>query len=882
MKFIKSSVFKKIVIMLIVIILFNALIPPEVKAWDLAGILMKPLSSLILVVMVSIDATLGVFLTAADMVMNGVGDLIAGLCSGNDSISINGETILADKILVGPDTIFSGQVGILNANIFEANVNTTGIIQNSNVMGSIKKGLAETYVVLRNVCAIIMLAGLIFTGIRILVSSNIPTKRTQWLMILQDWLIGMVLLVFSHIIMIGIFYVSDTLVNALRSSMVGSNSNLNWELVKECFASFDSAQQVVCLVMLGYLIYLTVIFAISYFKRLMWVCVLIVIAPIVSIMYAFGNQTKQIYSKWIREFMMTVLVQPFHMIIYYTLFSVPLNMTGSTGFTLGTNFFTLIYALGAISFIRPAEKYVRELFGMHQGIANMASYDSGKQTFDAIKNAIEDVIKKVVMVAGIALTGGAAAAIAPAMGAAAGAGGAAAAEGAGATAALGAGEGTAGGALEGMNLLGTPESSLIDAGLSGPTDPVLDQYSSEGFGQNTNGEYFNPWTDEYDASYDPHKDLSYNPDYDSELEKSIDDNSIGDMDSTNEATEKLKGEQINAANVTITAGNVNMQGQIENVQDTPEDSRIRMIENSEEDNNNDNGDDNDSDNSDETTDYNLQKNNSLKDRLMSGISKARDIGLTEELRGLKNEGKKGLNSVRDTFYVTAPPQDWKGAVDREDKRIKANEGKRKEGLEAKKNIFIKDDSNKQYIIEQKKYMEMYGQQYPDKSEAYIRQLAEDRAEKDLTKLADSFIPYGIDDVSVAYALSQDQKKYGLSTEQAIRQKAEFDKFNINQQNVITANNVYHENNNTVSETMPDAKEYFNNGYRDVGDMAQVSWLRDNLNIALKEAMKIDKVLRNKGQINCSPKKDNETQEAYNARKRLYNDINEMYKRRGDK
>lgn len=41
-------------------------------------------------------------------------------------------------------------------------------------------------------------------------------------------------------------------------------------------------------------------------------------------------------------------------------------------------------------------------------------------------------------------------------------------------------------------------------------DRVLDKYKAEGYTQNANGEYYNPWTDEYDAEYDPHKDVAYN------------------------------------------------------------------------------------------------------------------------------------------------------------------------------------------------------------------------------------------------------------------------------------------------------------------------------------------------------------------------------------
>ena len=40
-------------------------------------------------------------------------------------------------------------------------------------------------------------------------------------------------------------------------------------------------------------------------------------------------------------------------------------------------------------------------------------------------------------------------------------------------------------------------------------DPVLDKYKSEGFDQNSEGSYYNPYTDEYDENYDPHNDSSY-------------------------------------------------------------------------------------------------------------------------------------------------------------------------------------------------------------------------------------------------------------------------------------------------------------------------------------------------------------------------------------
>lgn len=210
----------------------------------------------------------------------------------------------------------------------------------------------------------------------------------------------MALLIFSHIIMILIFEVSDTLVQLLRSTAVGLGSVNSYLFVRGLF-SWDSAEKWICLIMLIYMIWLTIVFFISYLKRFFFVCILTVFAPLFSIMYALSRKTKQIYSSWLKEYMCIALIQPFHMIIYYVLISLPLTLLkGSGGFIdMAFDIFEILYVLLAMSFIKPAEKYLRSLFGMDQGIAKVASYDSGKQTIDAVKKTVITTVKTAVQMA---------------------------------------------------------------------------------------------------------------------------------------------------------------------------------------------------------------------------------------------------------------------------------------------------------------------------------------------------------------------------------------------------------------------------------------------------------------------------------------------------
>lgn len=73
MKLLKNSLMKKLIIILIVLIVFNIAVPQEVKAWDFAGILFKPIFSLALSFMVTIDTTIGVILNGASVGVNAIG-----------------------------------------------------------------------------------------------------------------------------------------------------------------------------------------------------------------------------------------------------------------------------------------------------------------------------------------------------------------------------------------------------------------------------------------------------------------------------------------------------------------------------------------------------------------------------------------------------------------------------------------------------------------------------------------------------------------------------------------------------------------------------------------------------------------------------------------
>lgn len=901
MKFVKSGFGQKLIIILIALMIFNIAVPKEVKAWDVGGILLKPISSLILAWLVSIDVQLGVFLAGVDIAVDAVGDIIDRINESTDSNYVikeeDGKKTTILDIFIGPDTIFCGKISMLDANIFQAN-SSNGVLSGANMAGTIKKAIAQTYVILRNICALLMLAGLIYIGIRILVDSNLPNKQAQWKQYLTDWLIGLILLIFSHVLMYGVFYISDTITIVLSKSMIeGGMGGLNFQLIKDCFLSLEAAKQIVCIVMLGYLIYLTVIFAISYLKRLMWICILIVIAPIVSVMYAFGPSTKQIYTKWFKEYVTTVFVQPFHMIIYTVLVSLPLNLTNSGGgFQLSVNStFTLIYALVAVSFIRPAEKYIRDLFGMGQGIAGMASYDSGKQTIDVVV----DKAKEVAAVAATVATAGAAAPLA------------------GAT--MG---GAEAGAMAEMGTVTEMDPDILASGVDrediyvGSRDPFHDDYFAGD--PNFDNDLQNPPLHGMDTMSEAelqeeldNMGLEEGSEERALMESSLRESGHGNKanisdqitDSINDNIDKAILEannsdkessdlsNIKADNVTITTDNINIQGEkkdsTEKEKENLEKEKDNVKNAAETQNNNDEkvGVKSEGESNNENVRKGTLFNNFMgvatgkkgvfealseqpKNKLGRKIySKARTltndlansegdsvisktkrfIGKTpgflkkfEELGGMQKL-HDAFNSTRDTFFVGGAPGDWKSTNARMAQNVK-------EDQEQQKYEFINKRENREWLIV--KYENDLKEQYKGNknyTDKRLHDMAVDKANAKLKSLADTYVPLGIIDPKLAYECEEDRKEYGYTAQEAVRERVNYENFNIDSKNIKYLNDVHNTNVSSVKESIGEnTRDYYNSGYKTVADMDLVRNLTAALNVSVEKGMQLDQVLRRKG------------------------------------
>ena len=110
------------------------------------------------------------------------------------------------------------------------------------------------------------------------------------------------------------------------------------------------------------LVIYTAVFTIHYLKRLVYLGFFTMIAPLIALTYPLDkikDGQAQAFTLWIREYIFNALLQPFHLIIYYVF----------VGSSVMGNFATEnpFYALAVMTFLAPAEKLLRKMFGFDKG-----------------------------------------------------------------------------------------------------------------------------------------------------------------------------------------------------------------------------------------------------------------------------------------------------------------------------------------------------------------------------------------------------------------------------------------------------------------------------------------------------------------------------------
>ena len=274
------------------------------------------------------------------------------------------------------DKIFAGEIPAFDVNFINPSVGMDDENkQDLNIAYQLQGVISDWYYALRNFAIVGLLSILVYVGIRIIISST-ASDKAKYKQMLKDWLVALCLLFFLHYIMA----FTLEMINAVNGMIADSTTSIPVVIHTDGFTVASAAQEdimfrtdlmgltrlqiqyedfasklIYLIIYIGLLVY-TVKYTWIYMKRTITMMFLTLVAPLVALTYPIDklNDGKaQAFNTWIKEYIFTALLQPFHLIIYTILM----------GSALGIATTNPIYALMVIAFMGPAEKMLRKFFG---------------------------------------------------------------------------------------------------------------------------------------------------------------------------------------------------------------------------------------------------------------------------------------------------------------------------------------------------------------------------------------------------------------------------------------------------------------------------------------------------------------------------------------
>jgi len=266
--------------------------------------------------------------------------------------------------------------------VYERNETITEVTKESSAL-FLKDTVATWYKALRAIALVGLLSILVYVGIRILISST-GQEKAKYKKMLIDWLAALCLLFVLHYIMLFITDIVQKIINVLAVTLIGPNGEdiLITSLRQQVMMTNDFIQSFAQTIMYLVLTIHTVIFTIQYLKRFFYLAFFTMIAPLVALTYPLDkikDGKAQAFSIWLKEYIFNSLLQPMHLLLYVIFVDSAINLVLSNP----------LYAIVAIGFLVPAEKFFRKMFGFEQ--ASSASPMAAAAGGALIMNAINKI-----------------------------------------------------------------------------------------------------------------------------------------------------------------------------------------------------------------------------------------------------------------------------------------------------------------------------------------------------------------------------------------------------------------------------------------------------------------------------------------------------------
>lgn len=228
--------------------------------------------------------------------------------------------------------------------------------------------IATWYKTIRIISMVGLLSVLLYIGIRIILSSTSAQNQAKYKNMLKDWLVALCLIFVLHYMMALMLTITESLNNIMADTYNGDRDQLmesvreNTNKVADGSIQFDddssnNIQRFGYLIMYLALVLLTLIFTFQYLKRVVYMAFLTMIAPLIALTYPLDkikDNKAQAFSFWLKEYIFNCLIQPVHLLLYTVFISSALDFAQKN----------ILYAIVTLAFMVPAEKIIKEMFGL--------------------------------------------------------------------------------------------------------------------------------------------------------------------------------------------------------------------------------------------------------------------------------------------------------------------------------------------------------------------------------------------------------------------------------------------------------------------------------------------------------------------------------------
>ena len=263
-----------------------------------------------------------------------------------------------------------------------ADENSTDVNTNKSIAAQLKPIISKWYKGTRLIAMVGLLSVLLYVGIRIIISSTAADKA-KYKKMLMDWLTALVMLFILHYIMVFILTIAKQ-INGIFSKEFMDVDPLMGKIRQTAALDTlgDATSVFAATIMYVALVILTVVFTFQYLRRVLYMAFLTMIAPLICLTYPLDkikDGQAQAFSMWIREYIFNALIQPVHLLIYTMLVGSAVHLMEVSP----------IYAIIAVSFIVPAEKFIRKMFGFEKAstVGQLGAAAGGAMIMNMINKA---------------------------------------------------------------------------------------------------------------------------------------------------------------------------------------------------------------------------------------------------------------------------------------------------------------------------------------------------------------------------------------------------------------------------------------------------------------------------------------------------------------